>query len=749
VICLFVLQAKAQKQSDNSPKALTYQIQNAKNDSNKIKLELKLGSYYLDKDGEFKNDLDSAFTVLRQAKKSSDSLHLIKWQLATLKLRGNYYLQTHDLRLAKSCLTEIINYYDKAGDQLQKAKTWSYFGDCILTQDPDSRVLEKRCYEMAYRLYKQQGDKLDAINAYVNLADQHLRDNELDLAEKQLTDAIEQYKSLNYKKLAYTYSLLAEVSRLKGNPNKQLYYSLEVIKTANATADTGYISYYYYKLAMVYKDLKMYDQNEYYLNETLMRLRREGDFYHFHNMLSDYAQDLIAQHQPARALTYLQKQIKETPPKNDREKYFVSMGFAACYHALGQNAKAEKYYLEMIRLSDIESHDNILRLHTHMEDYETISEFYVSLKQYGKARFFLDKISSMPSDKTSPPIISRIQLLFFKVDSASQQYLSAISHFQLYKKLDDSIFSVAKNNQIAEVQVKYESSKKDEALLLQGKDIQILKKQTQLVTNEAQKSRTFRNFSVAASVMLLAILALGYNRYRLKQRSNNLLELNQKIISDKNSRLEKLLHDNEWLLKEVHHRVKNNLQLITNLLQSQSAYLRDNAAIEAITESRHRVHAMSLIHHKLYKTTNVSTISMPEYVAELVDNLRGSFKAQRNIVFDLVIEPINLNVVQAVPVGLILNEAITNTLKYAFPNPGNDCVTIRLSQSAANELTLIVADNGVGLPEDFDFNKINSFGMTLIHGLAEDLYGTCSIVNSGGTHIEIKFKSENHKTAGD
>lgn len=745
VLGLYLFRANAQQQADGALKQLTKHNQKAKIDSNRIKLELKLGEYYLNKQGHFNGNLDSALTILKQAKKLSDSLHLINWQLATLKLEGNYYLQRRDLKRAKICFMEVINHYIKTGDQSLQAQTWSYFGDCIFTLDKNSRIQEKKCYEMAYNLYRQNHDKINSINALINLADQHLRDNELNQAEKQLTEAVAEYQSINYKKLAYPYSLLAEINRLKGNPNKQLFYSLEVIKAMNATADTSYASYYYYKLAMVYKDLRMYDKNEFYLLKALEILRREHDFYHFDNMVTDYVLDLVEQHLPKKALRFLQVRIKEAPPQDDRQRYFINLGFATCYQALGQYAKAERYYLEMIKLSDIQSHDHILYLHTHMEDYELVSNFYISFGQYDKARIFLDKIQGLSTDKTSPAILSKIQLLFFKTDSAFKRFPSAITHYQLYKRLNDSIFNVAKNKQIEEVQIKYETAQKDQALLIQGKDIQILKKQSLLEKNEAEKSQAFRNFSVALSFMLLVILGLGYNRYRLKQRSNSQLENDQKIISDKNSRLEKLLRDNEWLLKEVHHRVKNNLQLITSLLQSQTGYLRDKTAIAAVTESRHRVQAMSIIHQKLYKTENNSDIFMPEYISELVSNLKDTFKAVGFVLFDVQCEPIRLHVIQAVPIGLILNEGITNALKYAFPNPGKHTIKIGFKQLDAQRLSLVIADNGCGLPADFDIKRPSSFGTKLMKGLTEDLDGTFTISSQEGTYIEIRFKFKDYQ----
>jgi two-component sensor histidine kinase len=198
-----------------------------------------------------------------------------------------------------------------------------------------------------------------------------------------------------------------------------------------------------------------------------------------------------------------------------------------------------------------------------------------------------------------------------------------------------------------------------------------------------------------------------------------------------------LVNEKEWLLKEIHHRVKNNLQVVMSLLNSQSAYIDNDAALTAIHDSQHRVHAMSLIHQKLYNSENVSSIDMSFYTRELVSYLRDSFDTGHRIRFELNIEPLKMDVSQAVPLGLILNEAITNSIKYAFPHEKSGVISVSLSDSSANHYLLSISDNGVGLPADF--RKTGSLGMSLMKGLSEDLDGNFSIESNNGTLIKISF----------
>jgi two-component sensor histidine kinase len=227
---------------------------------------------------------------------------------------------------------------------------------------------------------------------------------------------------------------------------------------------------------------------------------------------------------------------------------------------------------------------------------------------------------------------------------------------------------------------------------------------------------------------------------------NKELEAQQVEISQKNESLhglvrekDNLLVEKEWLLKEIHHRVKNNFHIVASLLEIQSSYLKNQEALSAIKESQHRIHSMSIIHQKLYQSENLSTIHMPEYIYELVEYLRESYLIRDNIGFALQIENIELNHASAITLGLILNEAITNAIKYAFGNAEGGQISISLARISDSQTLLTIADNGRGLPVDFKARIGSSMGMELLQGLTDDLGGTLSIDTNGGTHIKVVF----------
>jgi two-component sensor histidine kinase len=251
---------------------------------------------------------------------------------------------------------------------------------------------------------------------------------------------------------------------------------------------------------------------------------------------------------------------------------------------------------------------------------------------------------------------------------------------------------------------------------------------------------------LTGGALLLIIIVLSLHLY-LTKRNNNLSlrarqrELDQKnaMIETQNDNQERLLKEKEWLIKEVQHRVKNNLQMVTSLLYSQSVYLEDDAAIQAIKDSLRRMQAMSLIHQKLYQDNDTSTISMPEYINDLVKYLHESFDADNHIVFEQSIVPVALDVSQVIPLGLIFTESIVNAIKYAFLQGQQGIVRLWLGHDGPEHLLLKISDNGMGLPAGIDAKEHNSFGLDLIQGLSKQLKGSFRIENNNGVHITVRF----------
>ena len=192
------------------------------------------------------------------------------------------------------------------------------------------------------------------------------------------------------------------------------------------------------------------------------------------------------------------------------------------------------------------------------------------------------------------------------------------------------------------------------------------------------------------------------------------------------------LREKEVLLKEIHHRVKNNLQVISSLLNIQAKYVKDADAVRLFGESQNRVKSMALIHEHLYRSKNLAVIDMREYIRELAHQLFRSYGGSaRGITLDMNIGEVTLGVDKAIPCGIILTELVSNALKYAFPDGRAGSVRITLENNGREEIALTVQDDGVGVPDGLVVGKTDSLGLTLVTMLSEQIHGTMEIVRPG------------------
>ena len=264
-----------------------------------------------------------------------------------------------------------------------------------------------------------------------------------------------------------------------------------------------------------------------------------------------------------------------------------------------------------------------------------------------------------------------------------------------------------------EAVIKYETGKKDEALASQEA---VLK----------QKGKTQTLIIIIASLLAVLLIALLYFFNKNKKTT--------RIIKAKNA-------ENVLLLKEIHHRVKNNLELVKSLISLQSADLEDSATKDAMIASQNRVQSMGIIHQKLYQGENLGSIDMKDYFVNLSDGILDTFNAEDKVKIECAMDQLELDVDTAVPIGLIVNELITNALKYAFPEDSKGKIEISLSKPNPETLTLKVIDNGIGKVEGSS-PKGTGFGSQLIKLLTLQLNGVMEENHENGTSVLFQFKTK-------
>jgi two-component sensor histidine kinase len=205
------------------------------------------------------------------------------------------------------------------------------------------------------------------------------------------------------------------------------------------------------------------------------------------------------------------------------------------------------------------------------------------------------------------------------------------------------------------------------------------------------------------------------------------------------------LKEKELLLREIHHRVKNNLQIINSLLSLQTRYIKDDETLNIFKESQNRVRSMAIIHEKLYKSSSLVEIDFAEYIKDLSNNLFYTYKVNPyTIKLNMDIDNIHFDIETAIPCGLIINELLSNCLKHAFNGLNKGKINIKLNQ-IGEEFTLSVSDNGIGLHDNFNFRNTSSLGLLLVNNLVKQLDGVIELDRSEGTNFKIYFKELKYK----
>lgn len=249
--------------------------------------------------------------------------------------------------------------------------------------------------------------------------------------------------------------------------------------------------------------------------------------------------------------------------------------------------------------------------------------------------------------------------------------------------------------------------------------------------------RRWREFEIDLLKQLSTQVAIAIQQSELYQQVQ--AELAERKRAEE--QLKASLKEKEVLLKEIHHRVKNNLQIISSLLKLQSAYTKEEQVLGMFKDSQNRIRSMALIHEKLYQSKDLSRIDFAEYIRDLAGNLLRSYKASSQaITLKTNVNDINLNIDTAIPCGLIINELISNSLKHAFPTPSTDKeICINIYSSGNHQFILNLSDNGIGFPKDLDFRNTESLGLELVCTLTEQLDGTIELDSSKGTSFNITF----------
>jgi two-component sensor histidine kinase len=706
-------------EGERLPYSLYYDEDYVNGPDNKIKELLKKGSYYLFKSGSNKNDLDNALPHLLSAKLEADKTNDIYFQNAALAALGRYYLQSRDAEKSNQYFSEAVQLARKANDPAILFRALANRGSNAGFRDNQK---EKDLNE-ALNLSRQLKDTVGEIEMLTRIYEIHFVFEKFDTVRKQLLHVTEMEKLIGFRHLHYNYYVLSYLDMLATDYAAAFSKAREAIETMEANRDFAFSNFFYGNLATIYARFDNYEKALEWLTKSLRQESANKAKRIWYHQFCNVTLNIAKFGRPHIALDAVLSTIRDYPPISADNRFHVAHVLGYCYYRLGQLDLCGRQFDTMLPLMDSipnERNENFQLFSASLD----LANYYMGIGRPGLSKKYLQKGKTL-IDTNEVFSASRIHFMQFRIDSSEGNYLKALRERRLAQISEDSVYNLIKTNQFAELQIQYETETKD-------KNIELLEEKDKAQQATLRQSNFIKKITLAGIVVMLIVTGLVYNQYRNKQRSN-------KMINEKNLALAQLVKEKEWLVKEIHHRVKNNFHIVASLLEIQSSYLKNKEALSAIKESQHRIHSMSIIHQKLYQSETLSTIHMPEYIYELVEYLRESYAIRETVGFSLQIDNIDLNHASAITLGLILNEAITNAIKYAFAETQQPRISISLTHISDSQILLSITDNGRGLPANFDSKIGASMGMELLQGLTDDLGGSFSIETKEGTHIKVIF----------
>lgn len=347
-------------------------------------------------------------------------------------------------------------------------------------------------------------------------------------------------------------------------------------------------------------------------------------------------------------------------------------------------------------------------------NYGNIAWAYTKLDQPAQALRYARKTLETAQLLNRPERLRNAYSSMYTYFSAAHRYDSALYYYKQADILDDSLNNVAKTNEVIAVQTKFETKKKESEI-------------QRLHTDSIAKNKQIVFLVSALAVFALLAACMLWLYYRIKKQGHQIVEQSKKL---------------EIMMKELHHRVKNNLQIVSSLLSLQTYKVQDEEAVLVLKESQQRVQAMSFIHQRLYKTESLTAVNMKEYLTDLAESLVASYGYNRDD-FDLhiTVDKEMLDIDKALPIGLIINELVTNALKYAYSDILRPSLHITITEEDT-KLVCTIKDNGIGIDEQQWKQKKNSFGKQLITALCKQLRAQQSLVVNAGTQFTITIPKQ-------
>ncbi|MCB0569057.1 MAG: tetratricopeptide repeat protein [Phaeodactylibacter sp.] len=570
-------------------------------------------------------------------------------------------------------------------------------------------------------------DDTSRLNQLGKLVQMHLwADAEKALVYAFQADSLAQETGIP-EEMARTKNYIGMCYYTGGKTEKAIEYYLLSLEQYEALHDTLYIGILYNNIAAGYQLREKHDETLDYYRKALSFFEQKKDLLWAANVTNNIANVYFFEGNLMKARDHYQRAY---------ERFVELKDTTAQAYALKNMCNIYIKWRELPKAIDMAK--QALALIDPAFDPRTVAglkrslgEAYLLQGKHARAKACLDEALSQSrtylAREEEKAALETLSLYY----ETTGDHRRALEVYKAFASVKDSIFNQAKDQAMLEMLTRYETEKKD-------REISLLSTEKEINTLRLQQAQRQKAFFAIGALLLAAVASSLFFLYRLKQKTTRELQQKNRVIAAN-------LAEKETLLKEIHHRVKNNLQIVSSLLRLQARHVDDAAAQEALREGQSRIRSMSLIHQNLYQEDNLIGVNVRDYLSKLTESLFYSYNIKPGKVhLQLDIDELVLDVDTLIPLGLIINELLTNALKYAFP--GERCGDVNLKLKAVGpQLLLEIGDNGVGITAEA--GRQNTFGRQLVHTFAQKLSAEWNIESQEQDGTQVRMLIPKQKRA--
>jgi two-component system, sensor histidine kinase PdtaS len=602
--------------------------------------------------------------------------------------------------------------------------------------------------------------KVDILNELIKSLKNQNPDSAFVCAQQALLIS----KNENYLKgIGESYNNLGTLYFIKSNYDSSLVNYLQGLKYFKQIKDTSLISTSYLNIAMLYNKQDKYIES-YKLNFAALKLQeklgdKENLFQAYHNLASLLLKynknkkakifyeeakniaieinrpDLITrcfnnlaniyfdEENFEMAMEYLSNSLKINLENNNKRSLAFTYGtIANVYKAKGE---FENAFLNFQKSNEIFEEIGE-KLYVAVGKYN-MGNLFLTSKNIKNATKYIHEAREIALELNNIDILQQCERKLSQIYLEANDYKLAYYHQLIYDSLKENLIIERNQKVLEELQLKYETEKTEKELLTLRED----NAQQALIYQEEKANKNYLYLGI------VGLLIVGFEtsrRYRISKRNNIKLE---ELIKERTADIEAKKVELELMLQEIHHRVKNNMQLVSSLVNLEMHYHPNILVTELAEKLSKKINCMAMIHNKLYRTNDLYELSAKDYFSDLFAELIRSFDSQ-NLRTEVLIEEHKLNVDKLVSCGLIINELVTNAYKHNFSELQEGTISL-IFRKENERFKLIVRDNGKGIQEDLDKDNLKSLGLNLIYDLTEQIDGKVTFNNNNGLEVVLEF----------